>query len=282
MNIDQGVTQESKDSLGDRMKGFESGREVELFKNLPIICRLDGKAFHTFTRGLERPYDKRLTDLMVETTKFLVAETNAVIGYTQSDEISLVLYSAEPKSQVYFDGRKSKILSILAATASVFFNRELPKFLPEKATAFPLFDCRVFNVPSKVEAVNCLIWRELDATRNSVSMAAQHYFSHKKLHGVSCNNMQEMLFTQKGVNWNDYPAFFKRGTYVQRRKSFIKFSAAELEKLPPLHEARTNPDLVVERSEVVIMDTPPLTKVVNREDFVFSGAPPLEPHQAIS
>ena len=127
------------------------------------MIRLDGKSFSTFTKGLKRPYDERLSNLMVETTKFLVKETNACCGYTQSDEITLVLYTEEKNSKLYFGGRLFKITSTLSAKPSVFFNRELPKYLPEKTDAIPTFNCRVWQVPSLIEAANVLLWREQDA-----------------------------------------------------------------------------------------------------------------------
>jgi tRNA(His) 5'-end guanylyltransferase len=264
------------DQLGTRMKEYEMAEAGRmLMPTLPVMIRLDGKAFHTFTRGLQRPFDKRLTDLMVDTTTFLVEETNAIVGYTQSDEISLILFTEDPKSQLFFDGRIQKLTSVIASMCTAYFNRNLPAALPEKADKFAHFDCRVWNVPSKVEAVNALVWRELDATKNAISMAAQHYFSHKELQGKHGGEMQEMLFTQKGVNFNNYPSFFKRGSYVRRVKKATKFSVDEISKLPEKHAARTNPDLVVERSIVERIELPPITKIVNRVDVIFSGAEPM-------
>jgi tRNA(His) 5'-end guanylyltransferase len=268
------MTKYDKDSLGDRMKFYEGNGvgEQRLIPMVPVLARLDGKAFHTFTRGLRRPFDQRLSNLMVDTTKFLVAETNAKVGHTQSDEITLVWLTDSYDSEMYFDGRIQKLVSILAARCSVFFNRELAARIPEKADAFPVFDCRVWNVPNKTEAINALIWRQNDATRNSISMAAQANFSHKQLQGKSCDEMQKMLFQEKGINWNDYPDFFKRGTFVQRRTVVRPFTTDEIDKLPPKHEARRNPDLKIERSEIRVVEWPQLTKVINREDLVFSGA----------
>lgn len=268
---------ESKDGLGDRMKGYETaaGAEQRLLSGLPVVVRLDGKAFHTFTRGLNRPYDQRLSELMTSTMGKLVDLTNARIGYTQSDEITLILQAAGLTSEIYFSGRVFKMLSVLAAECSVLFNRAMPLYLPEKATDRPVFDCRVFNVPTRAEAVNALIWRQQDATRNAISMAAQSEFSPKQLHGISCNQMQEMLFQKRKINFNDYPVFFKRGTFVQRRTVVRAFTTAELDKLPFKHAARDNPDLQIERHEFKVVELPQLTKIVNREDVVFDGADPL-------
>lgn len=259
------------DKIGNRMKAYESQTTgIKMIPRIPVIARLDGKGFSKFTRGLKRPYDQRLSDLMVETTKYLVKETNANCGYTQSDEITLMWYVDSWESSIYFDGKLFKMISDLAAMCSVYFNRLLPQYLPEKADKMPRFDCRVFNVPTLDEAVNAFLWRELDATKNSISMAAQHYYSHKQLDGKNGSEKQEMLF-QKGVNWNDYPAFFKRGTYIQRRRVLTKFTTDELSKLPIKHAARQNPDLEIERWAVDKVELPPLNKVTNRVDVIIWG-----------
>lgn len=271
----------SPDTLGDRMKGYEMAEAGRmLIPQLPIMLRLDGKAFHTFTKGLQRPYDTRLSNLMADTTNYLVGQTNALIGYTQSDEISLVLYTEKPESQVYFDGRIQKLTSVVTSMATMYFNKHLASAIPEKADKVALFDCRVWNVPTLEEAANCILWRELDATKNSISMAAQSVFSHKELQGKHSGEMQEMLF-QNGINWNDYPSFFKRGTYIRRVTKRVKFSAAESDKLPTKHEARRNPNLMVERSMVEKTIFPPLIKVGNRCDVLFKGMAP-KPLSALS
>jgi len=259
--------------LEDRMKMLEMIECKRIFVPLlPICIRLDGKCFHNFTRGLNRPYDKDLTDLMIETTKYLVNKTGAIIGYTQSDEISLILFSDDYRSQVFFNGRIQKIVSVLASMTTAFFNKNLSKYLPKKMDELPMFDCRAWQVPNKTEAINNLVWRELDASKNSVSMAAQYYFSHKELQNKSCNEMQEMLFRYKSINWNDYPSSFKRGTYVKRVKSVRKFTMDEIENLPEKHEARFNLDLTVERSDVIVCGLPPITKIKNRVEFIFYDA----------
>src|ERR1051326_5167129 len=251
--------------LSDRMKVYEnivSGQM--LLPNLPIMVRIDGKAFHTWTRGCQRPYDTGVMNLFDETTKYLVEATDAAIGYTQSDEITLVLWNGgKIESKVLFDGRVSKLTSVLASMATAKFNQLVPMALPAKATSLALFDCRVWSVPTQQEAVNCLIWRELDATRNAISMAAQSMYSHKELQNKNSNEMQEMIF-QRGQNFNDYPARFKRGGYFQRRVIQRKYTCDELESLPPLHDARKNPDLMVTRQVIERLDLPPLLKVVNR------------------
>jgi tRNA(His) 5'-end guanylyltransferase len=264
----------SKDELGDRMKFYE-GRYTDhvLLPMIPVLARMDGRAFHTFTKGLERPYDKRLSDLMIATTVFLVQETNARCGYCQSDEITLVWLAEDPDSEIFFGGKLLKMVSVVGALTTAYFNKRLPEFLPEKSDQMPVFDTRIWNVPTEWEAANCFIWREMDATRNSVSMAAQAYYSHNELMGKSTADKHDMLHA-KGINWNDYPSFFKRGTYVRRREVKTQFSPEELASLPPKHAARTNPNLEIRRTVVMQEDFPPLTRLANRTDVILHGAVP--------
>lgn len=263
------------DALGDRMKMYEmaeAGRK--LMPLVPVIARIDGRSFHSFTRGMRRPYDPDFSFAMIETTAALVHETNACMGYTQSDEITLAWHSTDLKSQIWFDGRVSKMVSQLAAHATLEFYTYITRRLPECGSRKPTFDARVWAVPNRTEGANVFVWREWDATKNSISMAAQSVCSHRELHGKHGGEMQEMLF-RRGINWNDYPAYFKRGTYVQRRKGLKPFTADELEKLPPKHEARNNPALMVERSEIKVLEIPPITSISNREAVIFDGAEPL-------
>lgn len=269
------------DDLGDRMKGYENAEAGRrLMPLLPVLARIDGRAFHSFTRGMDRPFDARLTQLMIDTTAYLVRETNACMGYTQSDEITLAWHSTDPKSQIWFDGRVAKMTSQLAAHATLAFNDGLRTLEAEHADWYrqfggrrPTFDARVWNVPNRTEAANVFVWREWDATKNSISMAASTLYSDRELHGKSGSEKQEMLH-QRGINWNDYPTSFKRGTYVQRRTVRRPFDTSELDRLPPRHAARQNPALAVERSEWVPVDMPIITTVYNREAVIFSGAKP--------
>ena len=260
-----------KDNFGDRMKMYENQTcGIKMLPRIPVIARLDGKGFSKFTKGLKRPYDERLSNLMIETVKYLVKETNANCGYTQSDEITLMWYTDKPDSSIYFDGRLFKMIGDLSAMASVYFNRRLEEFLPEKADKMPRFDARVYNVPTLDESVNSFLWREQDATKNSISMAAQAFYSHKQLMGKNGNDKQEMLF-EKGVNWNDYPALFKRGTYVQRKRVITPFTIDEIEKLPAKHNARKDPNYCVERWVIDDINLPPLSKIDNKVDVIVFG-----------
>ena len=257
------------DKMGDRLKmfeGIEAGRI--LIPNLPICVRVDGRAFHTFTRGMNRPYDERMSKAMIETMKYLVQKTDACIGYVQSDEISLVLSDIK---EPLFGGRVQKLTSIIAAMATAKFNDEIHKSFPDKALAE--FDCRVWNVPNRTEAANTILWREFDATKNSISMAARSVYSDKQLLGKNSSDKQELLW-QKGINWDKYPVFFKRGTYARRVVMERKLTPDELKDLPEHHEARKNPDMVFTRSEIKEIEMPIFSTVENREEVIFDGAEP--------
>lgn len=260
------------DSFGDRMKLYEGLEAQRKFMPcLPVVARLDGRGFSRFTKGLDRPYDQRMIDCMVETTKYLVDHTNAVTGYTQSDEITLVWH---PDKDIWFDGRISKLTSQLAAQATVFFYREVIRNLPpEYGDKLPTFDARVWTVPSKQEAVNAVLWREQDATKNSITMAASTVYSHKELLHKNSSDKRQMLL-ERGINWNDYPSSFKRGVYVQR-KEVRKLTPNEIRNLPPLHHAHSNPNIEVIRSVVDVVEMPPLATVINRVDVIFDQHSPL-------
>lgn len=216
------------DLLGDRMKEFyESRAKTKLTRRTPVIIRLDGKAFHTFTRGFRKPFDEVLSTAMQETMKYLCENIQGcVLGYTQSDEITLVLVDYQNlNTDAWFGYDVQKLCSVAASMATLSFNRnfirgamlepekgtELTNAYFESASKGALFDARCFNIP-KEEVTNCILWRQQDATRNSISSTGQTYFSHKQLEGLNSNQIQELLFKEKGINWNDYPAKFKRGS----------------------------------------------------------------------
>lgn len=241
------------DNLGTRMKTFyEQIPKTKLMRRTPVIIRIDGKAFHTLTSGFKRPFDEVLIKTMQETTKYLCENIQGcVLGYTQSDEISLVLVDYQRfESSAWFDYEIQKICSIAASMATMAFNKYFTKnvenFVQDCATDYEtqglcgegtvecelcktyqkaldkgaMFDARAFNIP-KEEVTNCVYWRQLDASRNSIQMVGQANFSHKELHCKTCNDIQDMLMTQKDINWNDFPTYQKRGTCVVRNKIVI-------------------------------------------------------------
>ena len=221
----------TKDSLGDRMKSYYEDRyRINLPRRTNILLRIDGKAFHAYTKGLKRPYDIGLSDDMDATIKFLCENIQgAKLGYVQSDEISILVTDYDTlDTSPWFDNNLQKMCSIAASLATAKFNqlRIFRKATEKKSTIkaidhieieeikLAMFDSRVFIIPEAEEVINYFIWRQQDATRNSISMAAQSMFSHKQLQGKSGSQMQEMMFTEKGVNWNDYPTRFKRGAAI--------------------------------------------------------------------
>jgi tRNA(His) 5'-end guanylyltransferase len=232
------------DSLGDRMKGYEGVSRNFLTRRVPAIIRLDGKAFHTFTKGMKKPFDSVLTQTMQETMKYLCENIQGcVLGYTQSDEITLVLTDyATIQTDAWFGYNIQKMCSISASMATSVFNkvfyRSIDNYFNQEdilSTMFgenseskdrlrqyadtlknalakgALFDSRAFSIP-KEEVCNCLIWRQQDATRNSIEAVGQANFSHHELHKKTCNMIQEMLWSQRGINWNDFPTELKRGS----------------------------------------------------------------------
>lgn len=261
------------DTLSDWCKWLEKNFSNEvMIPTLPVIIRLDGNNFHNWTKGLNRPFDENLTDLMIDATKFLVEETNAIVGYTQSDEITLILYSDRRSSQLYNAGKKQKILSKLTGKLVLYFNGMRPEYLPGH-NKIAYFDARIYQTPTLEDAVAQLIWRENDATKNSISMLAQHHFSHKMLQNLNGRDMIGLLADQKGVYWADLANKFKKGTYIRRVKRWVPFTTDEISKLPEKHEARTNPNLVVERSIIEELEIPMINDIENTVDVIFFAEP---------
>lgn len=226
------------DDLGMRMKTYyEHIPKTKLMRRTPVAIRIDGKAFHTFTKGFQKPFDEILIESMQETMKYLCENIQGcVLGYTQSDEITLILVDYQNlNSDAFFDYEVQKMCSISASMATMAFNRifqqkifemetdltlvdEVPEYINKLLNTYltamdkgAMFDARVFNIP-KEEVTNLIYWRQLDATRNSIQMLGQANFSHKQLQGKSCNMIQDMLMTEKGINWNNLPIHKKRGS----------------------------------------------------------------------
>jgi tRNA(His) 5'-end guanylyltransferase len=217
------MTSYKKDSLGTRMKEYESVLANKLIRRTPVIIRLDGKAFHTFTRGMNKPFDEELMLCMSLATQYLVKNIEGCeFGYTQSDEISLLLTDYKRlETQAWFDYKVQKMVSIASSMCTLAFNENFQghfakagrkDFLDRSA----FFDARAFNIP-RDEVVNYFHWRQSDWTRNSIQMVGRSKFSQKQLHGKSCNEIQELLFTEKGINWNDIETYKKRGNCVYKR-----------------------------------------------------------------
>lgn len=260
------MTQHKKDSLGDRMKAqYEVRSQTYLPRRTYAIIRLDGKAFHTYTRGLQRPFDEGFMRDMDETAIALMAHVQgAKVAYVQSDEISIVLTDFDQvTTDAWFDGNVQKIVSISASIATANFNAQRPK------GGMAFFDSRVFIIPDPVEVENYFIWRQQDATRNSIQMAAQSMFSHGSTQNQDCNVLQERMFTEKGVNWNDYPDGFKRGRAVVKRNEWKPFTPKGGLSFTPENERYMPLDVTLGR--IIEVDG---SSYVGRTSWV-SEAPPV-------
>lgn len=262
------------DDLGDRMKKYEmaeTGRR--LLPLVPIYARIDGRSFSSFTKGMDRPFDPDMSEAMIKTTCKLVEKTHARIGYTQSDEISLVWLQEDFKGEVFFTGKVQKMVSVLSSLATAAFIQALSKTrYADRLSRLPHFDARVFSLPSKAEAANAFLWREMDATKNAISMAARAYYPHRELEGKKSGELQEMLFAA-GVNFNDYPAHLKRGTFVRRETQHRELTADDLAAIPIAYRPQAGHR--VSRFNMVRLEMPRFGSVQNREAVIFDGAEPI-------
>ena len=203
-------------------ENYENRTRYFLPRRTYTIIRLDGKAFHTFTRGMKRPFDEDFMTVMDNTAKFLCEEIQgAKAAYVQSDEISILLVDFDKiTTDAWFDGNIQKMVSVAASIATAKFNAlfNYDKDSSQRTMAF--FDARVFTIPDPVEVENYFVWRQKDAVRNSIAMTAQSLYSHKQLEGVTQVGMQDLI-VEKGQNWNDLPAGFKRGRTISPKDLVI-------------------------------------------------------------
>jgi tRNA(His) guanylyltransferase len=205
---------EKGDSLGDRMKRYEVAARTSLSPRMPAIVRVDGKAFHTYTRGCARPFDRNLMDAMDSVAVRLCEQVQgAQMAYVQSDEVSILLHDYKRfASSAWFDKQVQKMASVAASLASSRMTRESVEVFGEVREC--AFDARAFVLPES-EVANYFIWRQQDATRNSIQMLARSLYSHRECHLKTCSDLQEMAHA-KGANWNDLPTAQKRGRCVVR------------------------------------------------------------------
>lgn len=240
-----------RSELGARMKGFyENVPKIKLLRRIPVAIRIDGKAFHTFTRGFTKPFDEILIRTMTETMKYLCENIQGcVFGYTQSDEITLILVDYQNlNTSAWFDYEVQKICSISASMATLAFNKSFTKnvealksdmaqeheidgetewiksmlpYLKVYEMAIKkgaMFDARCFNIP-KEEVTNLIYWRQLDAMRNSIQMVGQANFSHRELQGKSRSDIKNMLIEEKSINWDELPIYQKRGSCCIKKEN---------------------------------------------------------------
>lgn len=217
-----------KDELGERMKKFYENRiRHYLTRRTYTIIRVDGKAFHTYTKNFDRPFDDIFMSIMNKTALHLMKELQgAKLAFIQSDEISILITDFDNlQTQLLYDGNIQKICSVSASIATAKFNEIVfdnqifwgQEFKPN-GLRLAYFDSRVFQIPTKTEVMNYFIWRQQDTVRNSISSVTQSLYSHKELNKVNCNQMQEMIF-KKGKNWNDYESKYKRGRMIYKIES---------------------------------------------------------------
>ncbi|GAA4250668.1 tRNA(His) guanylyltransferase Thg1 family protein [Dactylosporangium darangshiense] len=199
------------DGLGDRMKAYERATRAVLPRRTYTVVRVDGRAFHSYLRGAERPFDAGFMAAMDGVAEALCTEiSGAVLAYTQSDEVSvLVTDFAAPGTEPWFGGVVQKWCSVAASLATATLNARRPG-----ATA--LFDARAFTIADPADVAAYLLWRQRDAVRNSIAMAAQSVFPHRRLQGLHSGALQELLFAEAGINWNDYPPQCRRGRLTAR------------------------------------------------------------------
>lgn len=281
--------------LADRMHSYEAAEtERRAARFLPLIARLDGRSFSALTKKrfnhflTSGPFSQIFSDIMISVTKQLMVEYGARLAYTQSDEISLVWHLPEESLASYpFDGRFHKLTSTLAGTASANFAlrhvalaltiAEAEARVPEESLTIdnaPVFDCRVWQVPSLAEAANYIVWRELDAKKNSISMLAQHHFSHHELMHVNSDQKLIML-RDRGVHWQEIPTHFRRGTLFHPVKTLQLLTKEELAKIP-----HRPPDGEVLRTKItpIQSQTLMLAETRNRVDVLFHGEQKWVPH----
>ena len=270
-----------RDDLGVRMKTFyEQISKTKLMRRCHVALRIDGKAFHTFTRGFQKPFDEVLIKSMQETMKYLCENIQGcVLGYTQSDEITLILVDYKKlTSSAWFDYEVQKLCSIAASMATMAFNkafeknvksfdlllayndygddteenRKLLDIYNKAVDKGAMFDCRCFNIP-KEEVTNLIYWRQLDASRNSIQMVGQANFSHKELQNKSCNEIQDMLMTQKGINWNDLPIYQKRGSCCVRNK-IVLFRDSIMETVQLRNTSKSENEWIIDTKIPIFKD----------------------------
>ena len=282
-------------ALAKRMKKYyEEVPKTRLIRRMPVCIRLDGKAFHTFLKGFKKPFDDIFIKTMQDTMRYLCQNIQGcVLGYSQSDEISLILIDYQKlTTSAWFDYNVQKICSVSSSMATLAFNKllknnvdeyrfskwdgilkyedrenEYIKTLLRAVDEGAMFDSRCFNVP-KEEVANLIFWRQFDASNNSVQMVGQAYFTQEELNNKNTNQIQDMLMTQKGINWNDYPIYQKRGSCCIKRKFWIdKNDGCEFseEYSCELEKAGVNSDNAIKKTEWIIDKNIPIFKGENRK-----------------
>lgn len=262
----------SNDSnLDDRMKSYEC--KDKFMARLPIIARLDGRAFSTFTKKCVRPYDENFGLCMQVTAEYLATKFNATLVHTQSDEITILFdYTETDPANMFCGGRPFKMISLLAAAATAKFNQCMRIYMPDYLAYnditidLPEMDCRVYQLPNKAEATNVFLWRAQDCVRNSVQMLARSQYSHNQCNKKSVRDLLTMLDTD-GINWADYPDHFREGTYFRSRRFTFTREISNGESLYATTEHYY-------RNRVAPIIYHKFSSFSNREQVVFDDAQP--------
>jgi len=262
-------------SMSDRLKTYEAvTTEVKLIEKLPIYARVDMRAGHMWCRGLDKPFDMRYASAMKAATAYLVKETGAVVGMTQSDEASFVWLD---DTKIPFGTRLFKLQSVLASMfTGAFIKAAFENGLGEKTSGrLPTFDCRVLNLPTLEEAANMVMWRSMDAVKNSITLLALKYFSDRQIHGKNGDEKIQML-AEKGVDYYALPEEYRLGAFFRREVYEKTLTPEEISKIP--EKKRTldaNGGMTVVRSHIVGFSLGmPLIEIKNKAEALFSGEKP--------
>lgn len=262
--------------IGDRMKDYEGREAKRLFlPMIPIIARIDGRTFSKFTRPFDKPFDPRLANAMRKTTQGLIESTHAQIGYTQSDEITLIFLQTEYDSGIWFGNRIQKMASVLASLTTAMFIRYLDAELEGstiEVNAFPHFDARVWQVPNQTEAANTLLWRAQDARKNGISSACRSMCSAKAMNLKGQADMVRMML-EKGVDYYEaFPVADRFGTYWQRKLFTEEMDDATWNRIPA--HKKVGQSRTILRSRVVDLELEYFGDYENRNEIIFDGQTP--------
>lgn len=265
------------DDLGDRIKSYESQEtHRRLMPGVPVYARIDGRSFSKFTKRMKRPFDDRMTAAMTDTTKHLVSQSGATLGYTCSDEISLGWTPNDHTQDLWFGGKLHKWHSVLASMATIAFAQAVVTHFGQDQgvdllSQMPQFDCRVCHVPNTIELANCFLWRNSDAVKNSISQTAHAHMGHDPLQHKTSSQKLTML-ADMGVDWHQMAECEKTGTFVRKTLVPQSFDAHEWASIPIQH--RPSLGEVVLRSQMTTYHLPPLVQIRNLPDVLFLAATP--------
>lgn len=263
-----------QDNLGDEVKYFESlesTRKLDLTS--PICVRIDGRNFSKLTKNMKKPFDDNMSNIMMETTKWLVEKTNALIGYVQSDEITLIFFKKPEEVEFLFSGRIQKLNSILSGMTSSKFCIEMMKHNPELIeNHIPHFDCRIWNVPTKQVAAMTVLWRSQDARRNAINTIAHSIIDHSKLQNKNQKQLLQLIKENNISFEKDFTLYEKHGAFFQKKKKLMKISEEIWNKIPEKNKPNNQ---YVNRSVVERLNIGYFGDVINQVPVIFDSETPI-------